>query len=87
MHLVIIENKLLVDLPKKVRMEHQNVFAHAESDYSLIAGKIQVGWPQMTSPTVSRNVSSCRALDHLPQTHSALVNGSQAVPGMIKSLG
>lgn len=44
MHLVITENKLLVDLPKKVRMEHQNVFAHAESYYSLIAGKIRVGF-------------------------------------------
>lgn len=34
-----MENKFLVEFTKKVRMRHQNVFAHPERDDSLTAGR------------------------------------------------
>lgn len=52
MHLVVTENKFLVDFTKKVRMRHQNVFAHPETDEALIAGK-------NTSRVVSDYVANC----------------------------
>lgn len=59
-------------------MGHQNGFAHAESDGCLMAGKMQVGWPPVTSSTVSRSTLSRKVLGHVPQTHSALIDGSRA---------
>lgn len=86
MHLVVTENKFLVDFTKKVRMRHQNVFAHPETDEASIAGK-------NTSRVVSNYVANCvpkcvNIQGHLLQTYSAaFVDGSQDFPGMMKSLG
>lgn len=79
MHLVIIENKFLVDFSKKVRMRHQNVISHQKIIILCQQEKIQVGW-------LSKHLIIQGSI-HLLQTHSAaLVNGSEAFPAMMKRL-
>ena len=66
MHPVVTENKFLVDFTKKVRMRHQNVFAHPETDEALIAGK---NTSRVASNDVANCVPKCVNIQGSPSTH------------------